>query len=59
MHLQNPLFKQQLLNNLTKSGDLAAGNKQPLALYRNLQEAIVDTKRQYEAIDRALEVGIA
>lgn len=54
--VQNPLLKQQLLSNLTTSGDLRLANHGSATMYRNLQEAIVDTKRQYEAIDRALEV---
>lgn len=55
--LQDPQLRQQLLGDLKKSGDLRhlTGNgKSPM--YGNLQEAIMDTKRQYEAIDRALEV---
>lgn len=51
---QNPQLKHQLLSELNAGGNNANGR--PAELYRSLAEAIVDTKRQYEVIDRALEV---
>lgn len=55
--LQIPNLKEQLLNKERELNDLTNNQSRPMFL-GNWKEAIIETKRQYEAIDRALEVRI-
>lgn len=57
-HTQIPILREQLSNKERQLNDLTNNQQQPSPpiLLENLQNAIHETKRQYEAIDRALEV---
>lgn len=52
---QIPVLKEQLLNKERQLNDLT-NNQSKSMLLGNFHEAMVETKRQYDAIDRALEV---
>lgn len=55
--LQIPNLKEQLISKERELNDLTNNQSRPMFL-GNWKEAIIETKRQYEAIDRALEVRI-